>query len=180
MINSNDKDAISKLKMKVEKLTKNQEHMKACNKIIKDKKDKKVDRLIEILKISSLEATELMKPDFCGRVGFPSFQLTSNNASIKATQARITQLEKAAQFKTEESIIGGVKVVKNAELMRIQFFFDGKPEHEVISLMKKHGFKWSPSNVCWQRLWNDNALVAIRYYIEPELIKINNNSSNSN
>ena len=29
-------------------------------------------------------------------------------------------------------------------------------------------------------LCNDNALVAIRYYIEPELIKINNNSSNSN
>ena len=180
MINSNDKNAISKLKMKVEKLTKIQEDMKACNKIIKDKKDKKVDRLIEILKISSREATELMKPDFCGRVGFPSFQLTNNNANIKATQARITQLEKAVQFETEELMIGGARVVKNAEAMRVQFFFGVKPKHEIISLMKKHGFKWSPSNVCWQRLWNDNALFAIRYYIEPELILLNNNSSNSN
>ena len=42
MINSNDKNAISKLKMKVEKLTKIQEDMKACTKLLKIKKIKKL------------------------------------------------------------------------------------------------------------------------------------------
>jgi hypothetical protein len=169
-IRSDDENAIDKLKQKLANLEKTQEQMKACNKIVKDKAGNKIERLAEIL--GEKTAKELMEPDFCGRLGFAGFYLTNNNAKIKATKDRIEQLEKTATLETKEIEIAGVKVVQNAELMRIQFFFDGKPAREVIDLMKKNGFKWSPSNVCWQRLWNNNALFSIKHYIQPELEKL--------
>jgi TolA-binding protein len=170
-IRSDDENAIDKLKSKIEKLEKFQNQMKDCNKIIKDKKENKIERLAEILGTES-RARELLEPDFCGRIGFASFSLTNNNAAIKAAQARITQLENAATRETKEIEIAGVKVVQNAELMRIQFFFDGKPEGSIIDLMKRHGFKWSPSNICWQRLWNNNAVYSVRTFIKPELERL--------
>jgi len=170
-IRSDDENAIDKLKEKLAKLQKAQEQMKACNKIVKDKKDNKIERLAEILG-SKEGAEQLLKPDFCGRLGFTSFNLTNNNAAIKAVESRIKQLESQGAQETKEFTIAGVKVVQNAELMRLQFFFDGKPVREVIDLMKKHGFKWSPSNSCWQRLWNGNAIYAIKHFIKPQLERI--------
>jgi hypothetical protein len=138
---------------------------------VKDKKDDKIKRLAEILGTEE-RAKELLEPDFCGRVGFASCYLTNNNAAIKAAESRIKQLESQAAQETKEFTIAGVKVIQNAELMRLQFFFDGKPAREIIDLMKKNGFKWSPSNSCWQRLWNGNAIYAIKHFIKPELERI--------
>ena len=170
-IRSDDENAIDKLKEKLAKLQKAQDQMKACNKIVKDKKNNKIERLAEILGTKE-KAEELLKPDFCGRLGFTSHLLTNNNAAIKAAESRIKQLESQGQQETKEITIAGVKVIQNAELMRLQFFFDKKPAREVIDLMKKHGFKWSPSNSCWQRLWNGNAIYTIKHYIKPELERI--------
>lgn len=172
-ISSDDESAIERLKEKLENLTAAQEKMKACNKIVKDKKGEKIERLTELLGDKDF-AEKVMDPDFCGRVGFASYQLTNNNATIKATADRILQLEAAAERKSSEVVIAGVRVLQNAEENRIQFFFEGRPASEVTSLMKKHGFKWSPRNVCWQRLWNNNAVFSVKNYIKPALEIINN------
>ncbi len=124
IIKSDDENAVGKLKEKLAKLEKLQEQMKACNKIVRDKEENKIERLTEILG-SEKAAEELLKPSCFGNLGFESFNLTNNNATIKATKDRIGQLEKAATLETKEVEIAGVKVIQNAELMRIQFFFDG-------------------------------------------------------
>jgi hypothetical protein len=170
-VRSDDENAIDKLKEKLAKLQKAQEQMKACNAIIRDKKEKKVERLAEILGTKE-RAEALLIPDFCKRIGFASYTLTNNNTTIKATQKRIAILEKAATRKTRKLEIAGVKVVENAEESRIQFFFDGKPAREIIDLMKRHGFKWSPRRLCWQRLWNENAVFSVTHYIAPALKQI--------
>ena len=54
------------------------------------------------------------------------------------------------------------RTVENAEIMRLQLFFDGKPEAEVRDILKKNGFRWSRKNNCWQRQLTDNA----RYSLE--------------
>lgn len=173
-IRSDDENAIDKLKEKLGKLQKAQEQMKACNAVVRNKKltqEEKIFKIGEIL--GDVErAKKLFEPDFCGRVGFAGFYLTNNNAAIKAAQERIVTLEKAATRKTRELEIAGVKVVENAEESRIQFFFEGKPAREVIDLMKKHGFKWSPRQFCWQRLWNGNAIFSVTHYIAPALKRI--------
>lgn len=42
----------------------------------------------------------------------------------------------------------GVRLVQNTILDRIQLLFDGKPEAETISLLKREAFRWSPREGC--------------------------------
>ena len=66
----------------------------------------------------------------------------------------------------DESEINGVKVVKNYQADRLQLFFDGKPESLIIDKLKRSGFKWSPSNGCWQRQLTNNAIYAMQRVLQ--------------
>lgn len=169
-IRSDDKDAITKLKEKLAGLEKSQEKMKACNKIIKDKKDNKLERLTEILG-NEETAKEVLKPSCYGIIGYESFSLTNNNSSIRVAKQRLKQLEAQAGRKSTKTRYDNynLTIEQNAENDRVQFFFDDKPERAVIDIMKKHGFKWSRNNNCWQRLWNNNCMYSVNHYILPEL-----------
>lgn len=71
--------------------------------------------------------------------------------------------EKAVDKETADSKeyeINGVRVLENIQADRIQLFFDGKPNPEIISNLKHSAFKWSPSNGCWQRQLTRNAIWA--------------------
>ena len=46
--------------------------------------------------------------------------------------------------------------------MRIQLFFEGKPEPEVRDILKSNGFRWAPSVGAWQRQLNNNGKVCSR------------------
>lgn len=63
-------------------------------------------------------------------------------------------------MESDESLINGVRVIKNHQIDRIQLFFDGKPSNDTISALKSSAFKWSPSNGCWQRQLTQNAISA--------------------
>lgn len=58
----------------------------------------------------------------------------------------------------KEYEVAGVKVVQNVNDNRLQLFFEGKPENEMITKLKKNGFKWSPRNKAWQRQLTPNAI----------------------
>lgn len=62
--------------------------------------------------------------------------------------------------------IDGLRVVENVEQMRIQLLFDGKPCEETRTLLKSYGFKWSPKNMAWQRVLNNNGKYAAGKVIE--------------
>lgn len=170
-ISSDNKDALQLLKDKLVKLTDAQAQMKQANKIIKSVKTSKEQKIEQLKGVFGpmFDAEKLFVPDFCGRIGFASFELTNNNATIKATEARIKQLEAAQSRITRELTIAGVRVVENAEENRVQFYFNGKPEQKIIDLMKSNGFKWSPTQGCWQRLWNGNCIWSVNHYILPAL-----------
>lgn len=159
-----DADAVARLKEKLEKLTRNQEIMVQANKLIR-----KGDR--ESLKalLPNQDTEALFKPDFCGRVGFPDYTLTNNRARIKATQDRIAEIESRKAIGGKETTINGVRVLENTEEMRLQLFFEGKPSPAIISTLKSHGFKWSPRNMAWQRLLNNNCVYTFNNSILPVL-----------
>lgn len=56
-------------------------------------------------------------------------------------------------------------MVENTELMRLQLFFDGKPDEKTRDIVKKHGFRWSPKNGCWQRQLTANGKYALKEVI---------------
>ena len=71
---------VERLQEKLDGLTRLQETMKAANKIIRSKKLAEVEKVDELVALGLSESTalKLMEPDFCGRIGFATFQLSNN------------------------------------------------------------------------------------------------------
>ena len=93
---------------------------------------------------------------------FATYQLSNNNAEIHRIEGRLKKLRAAKTEGNTESENEYFRTAENAEIMRLQLFFDGKPEAEVRDILKKNGFRWSRKNNCWQRQLTDNA----RYSLE--------------
>ncbi len=163
---SHEVDAVQQLQEKVEKLVETQETMKACNRVARSKKftdEVKTEKLIA-LGITPKNVPTLLEPDWKGRPsGFPSFSLTNNNAKIKSTKARLTQLERlAGQETTTEKRPSGIIVERNVEDYRIRLIFHGKPDLDTRKILKSHGFRWSPNAGAWQRHLNSNGEWAVK------------------
>ncbi|WP_300700964.1 DUF3560 domain-containing protein [Bacteroides sp.] len=147
-----DDDAVDRLQEKINSLEKAQLMMKAANKIVRNTKlsdAAKIEQLHE-LGYSTDKAPLLLKPNYAGCIGFPSYSLSNNNARIHDAK---TRLERAKQLKataTKEYTINGVRVVENTEDNRLQLFFNSIPSAEMRSNLKHNGFRWSPTNGCWQ------------------------------
>jgi hypothetical protein len=163
-------DPLEAAKQKLESLKANHELMMSGNKVIrkfvaeKITKDECIDSLVS-LGLERTEVEKLLDPKRFGGMGYASFSLTNNNAEIRRMEARVVELEARKQVVTNEKKFGSVRVVENAEADRLQVFFDGKPSGEIITIMKRNGFKWSPSNGCWQRQLTDNARYSLNHII---------------
>lgn len=158
-ISSDDPNALEKLKEKVGRLKKHQELMKSANAAIRLKDTEEGDRRLCELGYTQEEIKKLREPDYIGRVGYPPFELSNNNANIKRLEERIKELEKR---QTEEAPQGwtfeGGEVVINTDLNRVQIFFTEKPDEEKRSELRHRAFKWAPSQGAWQRQYTRNAL----------------------
>ena len=152
-ISSDDPDAVVKLREKLVKLEATQTTMKAANKLVKKGN---VDALADLLNCSREKAATVMEPDFCGRRGFPSYALTNNSANMRRIKERIDSLTAATQRPSSPDIEGdGWTLREDTEENRIMFEFPGKPAVEVRTVLKSHGFKWSPSRMAWVRMLNN-------------------------
>lgn len=166
---SSDENAIELLEERLENLTDMQERMKAANKAIRLKDTEKGDEQLREMGYSEEEIRKLREPDFCGRVGYPDYALTNNNANIKRVKGRLESLKKEKSRETSENEVAdlpGLTVKENVEEMRLQLFFEDKPEPEVRDILKRQAFKWSPRNGCWQRQLTNNARWAAKQAIE--------------
>jgi hypothetical protein len=145
--------------------------MAAANKIVRKFKSDKAAG-IEALKASGYSeavATGLFEPDFCGRVGFASYQLSNNNANIRRMKERVAHLERNATRETNEvEREDGVKIIQNAEINRLQIFFPGKPDAAIRSNLKAHGFRWSPNEGAWQRHLSNSAIWAAEHALKVQ------------
>lgn len=97
---------------------------------------------------------------------FPTYELTNSNANIKRVKQRIETLEAVKASKPIEEEHDGYSYREDAEAMRVQFQFDGKPDDETRALLKRNGFRWAPSLGVWQRQLNDNGKYAAHRVME--------------
>ena len=166
IIKSDDERAIEKLEEKLEDMKNLQEQMKAANKAIRLKDLEAGNDLLREMGFSEENIKQLREPDYCGRVGYPSFQLQNNNANIHRVEERLKSLKAAKERGSSEQEYKTFKVVENTEAMRYQIIFDGKPDADIRSLLKSNGFKWSPSNGAWQRQLTGNGKWALNRVVE--------------
>lgn len=166
IIKSDDERDIEKLEEKLEDMKNLQEQMKAANKAIRLKDTEAGNDLLREMGYSEEAITELRKPDFCGRVGYPDYELSNNNANIHRVEERLKSLKAAKERGSSEQEYKTFKVVENTEAMRYQIIFDGKPEADVRTLLKSNGFKWAPSQGAWQRQITANGKWALERVVE--------------
>jgi hypothetical protein len=140
-ISSDDPDAVSKLSMQLAKMEEEQTMMKKVNALVR-KKDVKG---IEALGFSPEAAAELLTKDFAGRIGYPSYRLTNNNANIKRVKDRIAALNRLAERASIEQTGAGYTYKEDPEENRVMFIFEGKPDEQTRKILKANAFKWSPS-----------------------------------
>ena len=97
------------------------------------------------------------------KVPVPTYQLQYNLAEIKRLESRLASMKKVKQSVEDTSDdkypkVDGCEVIENIDLDRIQLVFDDVPSAEVRTLLKRYGFRWSPTNEAWQRQLTANAI----------------------
>jgi hypothetical protein len=165
-ISSDDPDAVTKLRRKLETLQEAQNEMKRFNKAFRTHGKPKPDDdagwaafledtgfsadMVKTVRSYMAQFTYHKQP-------FPGYQLTNNNAKIKNTEKRIADLLRERERQAEE-----VKEVREGYTYkeddnRAQFIFEGKPSKEARDILKANSFKWTPSRGSWGRLLTNNA-----------------------
>lgn len=157
-ISSDDPEAIAKLRGELKKLQDAQDVMKAANKAIRAHKTPEA-RIAALVKVglTEIQAAEIIKPDFAGRVGFASYQLSNANANMRRIEQRIKVLEANQERTSTEAAGDGYTYRQDADENRVMFIFEGKPDEATRALLKANGFNWSPSRdgKPWVRQWNN-------------------------
>ncbi|MFH1738344.1 MAG: hypothetical protein ABIH23_05005, partial [bacterium] len=165
----------AEMRIKLQKAEEMQEIMKKANAVVRKNisDDEKVRELLAtgIFK-SETTARKLLEPDYAGRKGFPTYELTNNLANIKRMRDRVAVLE--GKEKTVERVEAGEiegktkypfasgKVVDNIEADRYQIIYPGKPDAATIGNLKRRGFHWSPREGAWQRQRSTPARYAVK------------------
>lgn len=157
-ISSDDPEALAKLKEKLESLQISQTRMKQINAYYKKNgtcrgfhglSDELADKLVEDMRHHPWDK----RP-------FAAYALANNNQNINTVKKRIAQLTEAKELGYQGWEFDGGKVVANADMNRLQIFFDEIPDEEVRRELKGRGFKWARSVGAWQRQLTDNAIYA--------------------
>lgn len=160
-----DSLAVEKLQEKLDGLKKKQERMKAVNAYYR--KHKTLEGCPEL----SQEETEELKKKMLAQwhyqdKPYQSWELSNNNQNIHAAMERLETLKRVKEKDTSQYQTNYFKVVENTRLMRLQLFFDEKPETEIREALRQSGFRWSPKNHCWQRQLTENAKYSLRCLIK--------------
>ncbi|MGE4431666.1 MAG: hypothetical protein AB7E05_13080 [Sphingobium sp.] len=127
--------------------------------------------------IGEAAARSVLTPSCFGTRGFESFSLTNNNAEIRRLAGRIEQVKaklvraeavESGEAENRTRRVGNVEIVENVAEDRLQILFPGKPDGETRSALKRHGFRWSPSQGAWQRQLTN----AARYAAEQVMARL--------
>lgn len=166
-------EEVERLQEKLERLTELQEKMKAVNKIVRSKKLSEVEQYeeLEALGLSKELINEVMsEPQYAfQKKGFQAYQISNNNAKIKATEEAIRRHTAMAETEDSEIPFEGGKIEMCYSEERIRIYFDDRPDAEMIKKLKGAAFKWSPKNVAWQRQLTPNAKYATSRLLGVEI-----------
>ncbi len=159
-IMAGDTDAADRLREKIAKAEELQARMKAANAAIrKHARDGAQVAALVALGFPEVTARELLRPDFCGRIGFPDYALQNNNANVRRMKDRLEAIQKA-QDTPETTQEGKAARIEDCPAEnRVRLFFPGKPAAEIRARLKANGFRWAPSLECWQAYRNPRSLA---------------------
>ncbi len=157
---SDDPTAVDQLEARVAELEAQQTRWKSINARVRKlkvtrKTPELAKRLLEVL--DEDECRELMAgfAHYGDQVAIASFQMSNNNANLNRLKQRLERVKRNQSAADVEREGNGIRCVDSPSDNRVRLFFPGKPDSVVRDGLKKAGFRWSPSNECWQafRTW---------------------------
>ncbi len=147
-----------------------------CKELRESEKEWAIEKFTNLFEKSLHAKSRCASWAIVGPARFPVGRMEKYNRwEHNATSAMMDYIDKVRKPKPEprteldykipskEYFIGEVRVLQNTDDNRLQLFFPGKPEPEMIENLKSRGFKWSPRNMAWQRQLTPNALRVISY-----------------
>ena len=120
--------------------------------------------IVKYHKTGKLEQPELKKENIC----HAPYVLQNLNANKNSVKKRIEHLEQLDKVKDQSWENNNIKLEINKDQNRIMLFFPGKPDQEIRTNLKRHGFRWSPRNSAWQSYINGHNLD----FAKKEILKI--------
>lgn len=115
----------------------------------------------------------LFEPDFCGRYGFPGYELTAARTAIKRREEKLEALAKldgVAHLEDEWIAFDGVAVVLAWSEDRLLVRHVSKPDADVRAALKSGGFKWSRRVGFWQRQLTSGGFLNWQAIISAETV----------
>ena len=151
-ISSDNPDAIALLKEKLDALEKQREHYREINNLVKHNQT------------ASLTPHDIVDIKFHNAVRggntIPEYVFSNLSGNIKHIRDRIAQLEQLQARKPVVEEGNGYTYREDTELNRVMFIFTTIPSEDIRGSLKKHGFRWSPTNRAWQRQLNGAGIYA--------------------
>lgn len=153
-ISSDDDLAIQKLKAEIAEIEKSNEKAKLANKILKSKDtdDIKRQKLIDI-GIPDKKIDGIF--NFGGR-------FSTSTVEKRRLEQRVTELEFIASRPHYEFVYNTYTYIEHKEDNRIHFVFPQKVSEDIVKMLKRNAFKWSPTRKAWVRMMTVNALYAAK------------------
>ena len=102
-----------------------------------------------------------------------TWELTNIGATIRETKKRIKRLEDLESVQFNDVEFKGGKIIRNANINRIQILFDDIPSQDIRQALKSRGFHWSRSEGAWQREFTANAIKTTKSLLKDVLNKEN-------
>lgn len=109
-------------------------------------------------------------------VPYAAYELQLNNANIKRLEERLQTIQRQQAAGDAQHVYNGFTVEQSAAEGRINITFDEKPDAPARDVLKSNGFHWSPRAKVWTRQLTDNALRAVRLYVVPGLLALDDYS----
>jgi hypothetical protein len=146
-ISADDPEAAGKLTTKAEELEAARNHMKAVNKAYARGGWEAVEPLVTAEQFKWLRRNLELYP-WLKR----PFTLANTGARIRQVLARAEDLKAREAAPEREAVEGdGWRITENKVANRVRIHFDARPTPERCTLLRRHGFKWAPSEQAWQR-----------------------------
>lgn len=174
-ISSDDPDATEKLQARIDFLKEQHEHGKSMNKHWRKYHTMKGFAGLTEEQAVKADAAILSNPPFA-QMPCPAYHISNENAEIKRLEERLKTIQRQQAADDVEQVYNGFTIRQIAAEGRINILFDGKPDEAARDILKNNSFHWSPRAKVWTRLLTDNALRAVRLYVVPRLLALDDYS----
>ncbi len=162
-ISSDDPRALERLRAKLAGMEAEREEVKRLNRLARQGKLSEAENPMNPLSLRDIMGAR--------KYPLPGYAMRNQGAEIRRVLQRIEQLSVREGRAARSYERGGVRVVENGELNRLQVFTDGKPPQKNRTWLKRSGFRWARSEGAWQRQIGDGAWNLAMQYLDTFIEK---------